>query len=114
MASLPSASVGPVVTADPGEAPPACSTTVSGSSESQSQLTGSPNKRFSGACRRAAVPGRNLREKNRQKGRICRYVQRHRFCMAIKERALARTTPPGTPAGRYRPPDTTLAFLEQL
>jgi integrase/recombinase XerD len=34
--------------------------------------------------------------------------------MAIKERALARTTPPGAPAGRYRPPDTTLAFHEQL
>jgi integrase/recombinase XerD len=34
--------------------------------------------------------------------------------MAIKERALARITPPEAPAGRYRPPDTTLAFLEQL
>ena len=34
--------------------------------------------------------------------------------LAIKERALARTAPPGTPAGRYRPPDTTLAFLESL
>ena len=34
--------------------------------------------------------------------------------LAIKERALARTTPPGTPPGRYRPPDTTLAFLESL
>jgi integrase/recombinase XerD len=34
--------------------------------------------------------------------------------MAIKERALARTAPPGGFAGRYRPPDTTLAFLEQL
>jgi integrase/recombinase XerD len=34
--------------------------------------------------------------------------------MTIKERALARITPPGTPAGRYKPPDTTLAFLEQL
>jgi len=34
--------------------------------------------------------------------------------MAIKDRALARTTPPGASAGRYRPPDTTLAFLEQL
>jgi integrase/recombinase XerD len=34
--------------------------------------------------------------------------------LALKERALARTTPPtGTP-GRYRPPDTVLAFLESL
>lgn len=32
----------------------------------------------------------------------------------IKERALARTTPLGTLPGRYRPPDTLLAFLEQL
>jgi integrase/recombinase XerD len=34
--------------------------------------------------------------------------------MAIKERALARTTPPGSAPGRYRPPDTLLAFLETL
>jgi site-specific recombinase XerD len=34
--------------------------------------------------------------------------------MAIKERALARTTPPGTTPGRYRPPDHLLAFLEAL
>jgi integrase/recombinase XerD len=34
--------------------------------------------------------------------------------LAIKERALARTTPPGTSPGRYRPPDSTLAFLESL
>jgi integrase/recombinase XerD len=33
---------------------------------------------------------------------------------AIKERALARTTPPGTKPGRYRPPDQLLAFLESL
>jgi integrase/recombinase XerD len=32
----------------------------------------------------------------------------------LKERALARTTPTGTPAGRYRPPDELLAFLEAL
>jgi len=32
----------------------------------------------------------------------------------LKERALARTTPPGAPPRRYRPPDTLLAFLEQL
>lgn len=32
----------------------------------------------------------------------------------IKERALARTTPPDTKPGRYRPPDTILAFLESL
>jgi integrase/recombinase XerD len=34
--------------------------------------------------------------------------------LALKERAIARTTPPDTPAGRYRPPDTLLAFLEAL
>jgi integrase/recombinase XerD len=34
--------------------------------------------------------------------------------MAIKERALARTTPPDSTPGRYRPPDTLLAFLEGL
>jgi integrase/recombinase XerD len=34
--------------------------------------------------------------------------------LAIKERALARTTPPDAKPGRYRPPDTVLAFLEGL
>ena len=34
--------------------------------------------------------------------------------LTIKERALARTTPPGTKPGRYRPPDRLLAFLEAL
>jgi integrase/recombinase XerD len=34
--------------------------------------------------------------------------------MAIKERALARTTPAGVKPGRYRPGDTLLAFLERL
>ena len=34
--------------------------------------------------------------------------------LAIKERALSRTTPPGTRPGRYRPPDKLLAFLEAL
>lgn len=34
--------------------------------------------------------------------------------MQIKERALARTTPPDSPPGRYRPPDHLLAFLEAL
>jgi integrase/recombinase XerD len=32
----------------------------------------------------------------------------------IKQRALDRTTPPGVRPGRYHPPDTLLAFLEQL
>jgi integrase/recombinase XerD len=32
--------------------------------------------------------------------------------LALKERALARTTPPHTRAGRYRAPDSLLAFLE--
>ncbi len=34
--------------------------------------------------------------------------------LAIKERALARTTPPDTKPGRYRAPDSLLAFLEAL
>ncbi|MBA3808434.1 MAG: site-specific integrase [Solirubrobacterales bacterium] len=34
--------------------------------------------------------------------------------MTIKEQALARTTPPNSTPGRYRPPDTLLAFLEHL
>jgi len=34
--------------------------------------------------------------------------------MELKEQALARTTPPNTKPGRYRPPDSLLAFLEAL
>ncbi len=34
--------------------------------------------------------------------------------MALKEQALARTTPPNTKPGRYRPPDALLSFLEGL
>jgi site-specific recombinase XerD len=34
--------------------------------------------------------------------------------MTIKERALARTTQPTIKPGRYRPPDSLLAFLESL
>jgi integrase/recombinase XerD len=34
--------------------------------------------------------------------------------MTIKERALARVQPPSTSPGRYRPPDTLLAFLDNL
>jgi integrase/recombinase XerD len=34
--------------------------------------------------------------------------------MTIKERALARTTPPGTKPGRYQPDDAILAFLDRL
>ena len=34
--------------------------------------------------------------------------------LALKERALARTRPPGARPGRYRPPDKLLAFLEAL
>lgn len=34
--------------------------------------------------------------------------------LTMKERALARTTPPNTPPGRYRPPDELLAFLDTL
>jgi integrase len=34
--------------------------------------------------------------------------------LSIKERALARTTPASSKPGRYRPPDSLLAFLENL
>ncbi len=34
--------------------------------------------------------------------------------MALKEKAIARTAPPDTRAGRYQPPDELLAFLTQL
>ena len=34
--------------------------------------------------------------------------------MSIKEQALARVQPPDTSPGRYRPPDTVLAFLDNL
>jgi len=34
--------------------------------------------------------------------------------MELKERALAKITPPNTAPGRYRPPDKLLAFLEAL
>jgi integrase/recombinase XerD len=34
--------------------------------------------------------------------------------LGLKEKALAKTAPPRTRPGRYRPPDTLLAFLEAL
>ena len=34
--------------------------------------------------------------------------------LTLKERALARTAPPDTRPGRYKPTDTLLAFLEAL
>ena len=34
--------------------------------------------------------------------------------LALKERAIARTAPQGTPPGRYKPPDIVLAFLDGL
>ena len=34
--------------------------------------------------------------------------------LALKERALARTTPPNTKTGRYHAPDSLLTFLESL
>jgi len=39
------------------------------------------------------------------------YLHAH---LALKERAIARTAPPGITPGRYRPPDRVLAFLEAL
>lgn len=39
------------------------------------------------------------------------YLHAH---LALKERALARTTPPNTAPGRYRPSDRLLAFLDSL
>ena len=39
------------------------------------------------------------------------YLHAH---MALKQRALDRTTPPNTSPGRYRPSDPLLAFLERL
>jgi integrase/recombinase XerD len=32
----------------------------------------------------------------------------------LKQQAIDKTTPTGTPPGRYRPADTLLAFLEGL
>lgn len=34
--------------------------------------------------------------------------------LSLKEKALARTAPPGTPTGRYQPSDSLLEFLESL
>ena len=34
--------------------------------------------------------------------------------LALKQRALDRTTPSPTPPGRYQAPDQILAFLESL
>jgi len=34
--------------------------------------------------------------------------------LALKQQALARTTPPRTTPGRYQPPDAIIAFLESL
>ncbi|MDN5872520.1 MAG: site-specific integrase [Nitrococcus sp.] len=39
------------------------------------------------------------------------YLHAH---LKLKEQALARTTPPGTRPGRYRPPDRLLEFLSAL
>lgn len=34
--------------------------------------------------------------------------------LTLKERALARTSPPNSKPGRYRPADPVLSFLESL
>jgi integrase/recombinase XerD len=39
------------------------------------------------------------------------YLHAH---LALKEKALARTAPARTTGSRYHPPDSLLAFLEQL
>jgi site-specific recombinase XerD len=39
------------------------------------------------------------------------YVHAH---LALKEQALRRLTPRGVTPGRYKPPDTLIAFLESL
>jgi len=39
------------------------------------------------------------------------YLHAH---LALKERTIERTAPPGTTPRRYRPPDRLLAFLEAL
>ena len=40
--------------------------------------------------------------------------QREQADMALKQRALDRTTPPQLPPCLYQPPDQLLAFLEAL
>ena len=42
------------------------------------------------------------------------HVRCHHADMTIKEQALARVQQPGTSPGRYRPPDSLLAFLDNL
>jgi len=32
----------------------------------------------------------------------------------LKQQGIERTTPTGTPPGKYKPPDTLLAFLDRL
>ena len=39
------------------------------------------------------------------------YLHAH---LALKERAISKTAPPGTSSRRYQPPDSVLAFLESL
>jgi integrase/recombinase XerD len=34
--------------------------------------------------------------------------------LTLKQKALDSIHPPGTPPGRYRPPDAVLAFLDNL
>jgi len=34
--------------------------------------------------------------------------------LSMKQQALDRTAPPNTPPGRYRAPDSLMAFLEAL
>ena len=39
---------------------------------------------------------------------------RRAVVLVLKEKALVRTKPSGVKPGRYRPPDSLLAFLEAL
>jgi integrase/recombinase XerD len=54
-----------------------------------------------------AVPGRSPRRADTTQ--VCLHADR-----TIKEQALARVQQPGTSPGRYRLPDTLLAFLDNL
>ena len=77
-----------------------------------------PPPRAAPQLRHGTAPGRRRHLRDRPLARPRRTSDPpHAYLHAditIKERALARTTPNGAKPGRYRPPDTLLAFLESL